>query len=498
MQRKITRGAAANAGLIFHVFAQDSTSTSGAGKASVAFSSFTCYYIRNGEAISGAITPQDITTIGTYAAPTANTNIRIKAVDNTNMIGIYEVQIHLDWVNTTNSCQSLTIFLSAAGVAVLPIQIPLVAFDMQTATQKVDLDTIKTQAVTAAAGVTFPTSIASPTNITSATGIDVTKLLGTAWLTPAVAGTPDVNAKQLGGAPVTATTSVTFPAASTVATTTGAVGSVTGAVGSVTGLTASDVGAIKTKTDFLPSATAGNAGGVFIAGSNAATTTAGLTTGALATGTITTTGNLSVSGTTTLTGAVSMPAGLAANITGNITGTLSTVTTLTNLPAITSNWLTAAGTAADFGAEVADAVWDEAIAGHLGAGSTGLALNSAGAAGDPWSTALPGAYGAGTAGKIVGDNVNATISSRAATIDATERNAIADALLDRNMATGVDSGSTTVRTPRQALRALRNKWTNAGGTYTVHKEDDASASFSTALGTDAAAVPIVSSDPAGP
>jgi hypothetical protein len=44
-----------------------------------------------------------------------------------------------------------------------------------------------------------------------------------------------VNATKLGGAAVTATTSVTIPAASTLATTTGAVGSVTGAVGSVTG-----------------------------------------------------------------------------------------------------------------------------------------------------------------------------------------------------------------------------------------------------------------------
>jgi 3D (Asp-Asp-Asp) domain-containing protein len=33
------------------------------------------------------------------------------------------------------------------------------------------------------------------------------------------------------------------------------------------------------------------------------------------------------------------------------------VTTLTNLPAITANWLTAAGTAADFGTEVGTAVW---------------------------------------------------------------------------------------------------------------------------------------------
>lgn len=46
-----------------------------------------------------------------------------------------------------------------------------------------------------------------------------------------------VNATKFGGAAVTATTSVTFPASSTVATTAGAVGSVTGAVGSVTGHT---------------------------------------------------------------------------------------------------------------------------------------------------------------------------------------------------------------------------------------------------------------------
>lgn len=48
---------------------------------------------------------------------------------------------------------------------------------------------------------------------------------------------------------------------------------------------------------------------------------------------------------------------ITGNITGDITGTLSTVTTLTNLPAITANWLTAAGTAADFGTEVGTAVW---------------------------------------------------------------------------------------------------------------------------------------------
>lgn len=64
-------------------------------------------------------------------------------------------------------------------------------------------------------------------------------------------------------------------------------------------------------------------------------------------------------------------------------------------------------------AAVADAVWDETLSGHVGAGSTGEALGAAGAAGDPWTTSLPGAYGAGTAGQIIGDNLNVTVSSRA-------------------------------------------------------------------------------------
>lgn len=77
-----------------------------------------------------------------------------------------------------------------------------------------------------------------------------------------------------------------------------------------------------------------------------------------------------------------------------------------------STGLALSSASAPTAAAVADAVWDEAISGHLGAGSTGAALNAAGSAGDPWSTAIPGSYGSGTAGKILGDNINATISSR--------------------------------------------------------------------------------------
>lgn len=60
---------------------------------------------------------------------------------------------------------------------------------------------------------------------------------------------------------------------------------------------------------------------------------------------------------------------------------------------------------------IADAVWDEALSGHLTAGSTGEALNdSGGAASDPWNTALPGSYTAGKAGYILGTNLDQKIS----------------------------------------------------------------------------------------
>jgi hypothetical protein len=79
---------------------------------------------------------------------------------------------------------------------------------------------------------------------------------------------------------------------------------------------------------------------------------------------------------------------------------------------------------------------------------------------------------------------------------AAELNAMADAFLDRNMATGTDSGtdSTAVRTVRQALRRMRNKEAIAAGTGTVYKEDDATTSFTYAA-TTAAGNPISAVDP---
>lgn len=51
---------------------------------------------------------------------------------------------------------------------------------------------------------------------------------------------------------------------------------------------------------------------------------------------------------------------------------------------------------------IADAVWDEAISGHLTSGTTGAKLNTAGSASDPLENAVPGSYAGGTAGHALG------------------------------------------------------------------------------------------------
>ena len=94
----------------------------------------------------------------------------------------------------------------------------------------------------------------------------------------------------------------------------------------------------------------------------------------------------------------------------------------------------------------------------------------------------------------IGAPAGASVSADIAALPTATQNA--DTLLDRDMATGTDSGSSSVRTVRQALRFLRNKWSISAGTLTVTKEDDVTSSWTAAVTTDAAAVPITASDPA--
>jgi hypothetical protein len=75
----------------------------------------------------------------------------------------------------------------------------------------------------------------------------------------------------------------------------------------------------------------------------------------------------------------------------------------TSMDALISTRLATAGyTAPPTASSVADAVLDEAMADHLGAGTTGEKLNAAGNAGDPWISSLGTYTVPGTAGYILG------------------------------------------------------------------------------------------------
>lgn len=154
--------------------------------------------------------------------------------------------------------------------------------------------------------------------------------------------------------------------------------------------------------------------------------------------------------------------------------------------AVATGAIDADALATDAVTEIVNGVWDEAIASHLGAGSTGAKLNSAAAAGDPWATALPGAYGAGTAGKIVGDNINAPISG----IPTATQNA--DTLLTR--ALSAVEGSATVRSLAWAIAKLTNRVYLSGSTLHITKTDDSTDVFTQAVATDASQAPVVGID----
>ena len=98
-----------------------------------------------------------------------------------------------------------------------------------------------------------------------------------------------------------------------------------------------------------------------------------------------------------------------------------------------------------------------------------------------------------TAGVIA----NNAIDAAAIAADADE--AIADAILNRNLAGGGNgTGATTDRTVRSALRALRNKSAIVGSTLTVYDENDSGTAWTAAVSTTAGANPVTGIDPAGP
>lgn len=285
------------------LFIQDSSSTTGGGLTGLAYntSGLTAYYRKGATGTATAVTLATQTVGGAWSSG------GFVEIDATNKPGEYRFDIP-DALLDTEGLATIT-FRGAANMVACRVRI--------------DCRSVRS---------------------------DVRKLLGTAWLTPAVAGTPDVNAKQFGGAPVTATTSVTIPAASTLATTTGAVGSVAGNVGgNVTG----SVGSISGVT--FPT----NFGDLAIE----------VTTGYVSANVVEWLGTAPATPTV---------AGVPEVDVTHVNGSVATGsgTPDVNVVSIANNAITAASLAADAGAEIGRAVWDVDISGDLTSGLAGNTLYS--------------------------------------------------------------------------------------------------------------------------
>ena len=232
-----------------NVFILDSASTTGDGKTGLVFNSagLTAYYSHAGvDATATAIT------LATLAAVnSAWSSGGFKEIDATNMPGWYRLDLP-DAVIAASKGRSVAVHLKgASGMVPLPIEIELTGFDNQSATVllssgtgtgqldftggivKVDLQTIKTQAVTCAAGVTVLASVGTAATSTAQTG-DAFARIGVNG-----AGLTALGDTRLANLDVASSTLAT---AANLAT--------------LTGYVDTEVAAIKAKTDNLPASPA--------------------------------------------------------------------------------------------------------------------------------------------------------------------------------------------------------------------------------------------------
>jgi hypothetical protein len=107
--------------VIKHVFLQDSTVTTGAGKTALAFGDITAYYVRAGGTLT-ALTLETIATLGTWASGGDN-HLGFRKLDDTNAPGVYE--IHLPNNILVAGANQVTIQLRATGAAPCNIEIQL-------------------------------------------------------------------------------------------------------------------------------------------------------------------------------------------------------------------------------------------------------------------------------------------------------------------------------------------------------------------------------------
>lgn len=340
-----------------NVFIQDSSATTGVGLSGLAFntSSLIAYFT-----FTGANAAATAITLATLAAVnSAYSSGGFKEIDATNMKGLYRLDIP-NAALATSKGRSVTIQLGGAtNMAPCVLEVELTGWDNQDSVHG-GLTCLPNTAVTTNASLL--TSGAGTDQLSVTTGrIDIGKALGTA-VTLDSNNVLNVSAKYLAGTALTGrdigasvllsagtgTGQLDFTSGVTKANATQWLGGTIPAV-NVTGVPLVDakylLGTIfaTPATAGIPdinikninnvvAATPGAAGGLFIAGTNAATTiTTGLTT--------TFTGNLTGS-VASVTGAVGSVTGAVGSVTGNVGGNVvgSTASVTARVTANTDQW----------------------------------------------------------------------------------------------------------------------------------------------------------------
>lgn len=248
----VKRGATS---VIVRVFLQDNTNTAGGGLTGLTSSSTNLQIAMLREKGSSATlytgaNIETITTIGTFAAPSSSSKIRFKAVDGTNMSGVYELHIHDSAANafgTGDTSRFVTMYIfeittTALNIVPNPIEIELTAMDNQDAVRggmtalpnanaeaagglytrgsgagqinqaangQVDVNAVKMNGTSLTArdvGASVLLSSGSGAGqLDFTSGVvkaNATQILGTAVSTPATAGILDVNLKNIANAAV--------------------------------------------------------------------------------------------------------------------------------------------------------------------------------------------------------------------------------------------------------------------------------------------------------
>lgn len=464
-------------------FALDSTSTTGAGKTG-ASGTMSAYYVRN----------------DTTPTATSITSPAFAEVSSANMPGVYYLTVPVGaFASGATTC---VVMITGTGMAPVAMEYQLVGYDP---TDGVRLGLTALPNVAQGSAGALITSGTGTAQLSVASGAVTVGTMNSSTIS---SGTFSANALDA----VWGTTSRTITGGTIGTVSSGAVTAssfAANALDAVWGTTARTItgGTIGTVSSGAITASSFAANALDAVWGTTARTITGGTIGTVSSGAITS-GSFAANaldavwGTTTRT----ITGGTVASVTGNVTGSVNSVATGVTLAsgAITSSAITTG--------VIGDDVWSRAVSSYTTNTTMGyriLRSDSTSHSGDVYvqgngtannhnridsdTHSIDGDHAAATNLKnaltgIAGTVITATLTA----LDSAERNAIADAILNRSIAGGSSAG----RLVKDALRALRNKVSISGTTLTVTAEDDTTTAWTATVSTDAAATPVTGIDPA--